>query len=193
MSSAQQIHIFTSADGQVQLEIKLEQETLWMSQSQISELFATSTDNVSLHLKNIYLEQEFSESVTAEDFSVVRQEGKRQVKRKLKHYNLDAIISVGYRVNSTRATQFRIWATRTLKQHLVAGYTLNKRRLQERGIEFEQVVSLLSQTLANQQLVNPANLLYFVIKNHPLADGNKRSGSFNRTLYFIEGVTNDGL
>jgi prophage maintenance system killer protein len=275
-SLTQQIQIFTSADGQVQLEITLAQETLWLSQVQISEVFATSTDNVSLHLKNIYTEQELSESATTKDFSVVRQEGSRQVQRQIKHYNLDAIISVGYRVSSSRATQFRIWATSTLKQHLVQGYTLNQRRLQERGIEFEQAVTLLSRTLANQQLVNDegaavlavisdyarswsllqsydeqslselpnkqvnmqalhldnvlaaiaklkqtliakgeatelfgqlrgdglasaiatieqgfgdelfypnvasraAHLLYFVIKNHPLADGNKRSGSF---------------
>ena len=90
----QQIQIFTSADGQVQLEITLAQETLWLSQVQISELFVTSPDNVSLHLKNIYTEQELSESATTEDFSVVRQEGSRQVQRKIKHYNLDAIISV---------------------------------------------------------------------------------------------------
>jgi hypothetical protein len=96
----QQIQIFTSADGQVQLEITLAQETLWLSQVQISELFATSTDNVSLHLKNIYTEQELSESATTENFSVVRQEGSRQVQRQMKHYNLDAIISVGYRVSS---------------------------------------------------------------------------------------------
>ena len=149
-----QIQIFTSADGQVQLEITLAQETLWLSQVQISELFATSTDNVSLHLKNIYTEQELSESATTKNFSVVRQEGSRQVQRQIKHYNLDAVISVGYRVSSSRATQFRIWATSTLKQHLVQGYTLSQRRLQERGIEFEQAVTLLSCTLANQQLVN---------------------------------------
>lgn len=158
-NSPKQIQIFTSADGQVQLEIKLEQETVWLSQSQISELFATSADNVSLHLKNIYAEQELDESATTEDFSVVRQEGNRQVKRQIKFYNLDAIISVGYRVNSSRATQFRIWATRTLKQHLVQGYTVNQRRLQERGIEFEQAVSLLSRTLANQQLINDNTLV----------------------------------
>ena len=114
----QSIQIYQSGDGQVQLEIKLEQETLWLSQSQISTLFDTSTDNISLHLKNIYAEHELTEDSTTEDFSVVRKEGKRQVRRKLKHYNLDAIISVGYRVNSTRATQFRIWATQTLKQSL---------------------------------------------------------------------------
>jgi hypothetical protein len=94
------------------------------------------------------------EIVTTEDFSVVRQEGTRQVKRQLKHYNLDAIISVGYRVNSTNATRFRQWATNVLRQHLVEGYTLSQRRLEERSIEFKQALDLLSQTLTNQRLVN---------------------------------------
>lgn len=97
---------------------------------------------------------ELVEPATTEDFSVVRQEGARQVKRQLKHYNLDAIISVGYRVNSSRATRFRQWATGVLRQHLVEGYTLNQQRLKERGIEFEQALDLLSRTLANQQLVS---------------------------------------
>ncbi|WGU69307.1 RhuM family protein [Capnocytophaga canimorsus] len=117
-------------------------------------MFDTSTDNIGLHLKNIFLEEELDEFSTTEDFSVVRQEGKRQVKRTLKHYNLDAILSVGYRVSSKRATQFRKWATQTLKQHLVQGYTINEQRLKERGIEFNEVLSLLSSTLENQTLIN---------------------------------------
>ena len=270
------IESFQSEDGQVQLDIRLEQDTLLLTQVQMGSLFSTTPENVQMHLRNVFADKELDEGATTKDFLVVRQEGKRQVRRNLKHYNLDAIISVGYRVSSSRATQFRIWATSTLKQHLVQGYTLNQRRLQERGIEFEQAVRLLSRTLANQQLVNPdgeavlsvisdyarswsllqgydeqslnalpnkqasmralgldeslaaiaalkrtliakgeatelfgqlrgdglasalatieqgfgdelfypnvasraAHLLYFVIKNHPLADGNKRSGSF---------------
>lgn len=156
MTENQHIQIYQSADGHVQLQVTFEQETFWLSQSQMGELFETSSDNVSLHLKNIYQDGELREAATTEDFSVVRQEGKRQVKRQLKHYSLDAVISVGYRVSSARATQFRIWATNTLKQHLVEGYTLNQRRLHERGIEFEQAVALLSQTLKNQQLVSSA-------------------------------------
>lgn len=148
------IEIYQSDDGQVQLQLRLEQDSLWLTQAQMAELFETSSDNISLHLKNIYQEGELQEQPTTEDFSVVRQEGKRQVQRRIKHYNLDAIISVGYRVSSNRATQFRIWATRTLKQHLIEGYTLNQRRLQERGVEFEQAIALLSRTLANQQLVS---------------------------------------
>lgn len=146
------IVIFESGDQPVQ--VRLEGETVWLTQAQMAELFGTSADNISLHLKNIYAAKELQEPATTEDFSVVRQEGARQVNRQIKHYNLDAIISVGYRVNSTRATRFRQWATGVLRQHLVDGYTLNQQRLRERGIEFEQALDLLSCTLANQQLVS---------------------------------------
>jgi len=150
----QQIRIFTSNDGQAQLEVALEQETAWLSQAQMGELFDTTPENVLMHLQNIFKDEELIEQATTKESLVVRQEGKRQVRRRIKHYNLDAIISVGYRVSSKRATQFRQWATQVLKDHLVQGYTLNQRRLTERGIEFEQAVNLLSRTLTNQGLVS---------------------------------------
>lgn len=105
--SVQQIQIFTSEDGHAHLEVTLEQETVWFSQAQMAELFDTSADNIGLHLKNIYLEVELKELATTEDFSVVRQESNRQVRREIEHYNLDAIISVGYRVKSHRSGSFR--------------------------------------------------------------------------------------
>ncbi|NLJ93315.1 MAG: virulence RhuM family protein, partial [Aeromonadales bacterium] len=144
----QQVQIFMTADGQAQLQVALEQETVWLSQAQMGQLFNTSPENVLMHLQNIFKDDELEESATTKEFLVVRQEGKRQVRRRIKHYNLDAIISVGYRVSSKRATQFRQWATKTLKEHLVQGYTLNQQRLQERGIEFEQAINLLSRTLS---------------------------------------------
>ncbi|MGP9768644.1 RhuM family protein [Halomonas sp. AOP13-D3-9] len=150
----QQIQIFTTEDGQAHLEVTLEQETVWLSQAQMGSLFATTSENVLMHLQNIFKDEELGEQATTKDFLVVRQEGKRQVRRRIKHYNLDAIISVGYRVSSKRATQFRKWATQVLKDHLVQGYTLNQRRLSERGIEFEQALTLLSRTLTNQGLVS---------------------------------------
>ncbi|MGR6979900.1 RhuM family protein [Testudinibacter sp. P27/CKL/0425] len=149
-----QIELYTNDDGQIQVEVQFNQETVWLSQSQMATVFDTSTDNISLHLKNIFAEGELDENSTTEDFSVVRQEGKRHVNRRLQHYNLDAIISVGYRVKSTAATQFRIWATARLKDYLLKGYAINERRLQEKGVEFSQAVALLSSTLANQALVN---------------------------------------
>ena len=96
----------------------------------MAQLFDTSTDNISLHLKNIYAEAELEEKTTTEDYSVVRAEGKRQVTRQIKHYNLDAVLSVGYRVKSKNATQFRRWATERLKDYLLKGYALNQQRLQ---------------------------------------------------------------
>ncbi|CAM5206839.1 hypothetical protein OURE66S_01112 [Oligella ureolytica] len=150
----QQIQIFTSSDGQAQLSVALEQDTVWLSQAQMAELFDKDVRTINEHLNNIFSEEELQRTATIRKFRIVRQEGKRQVQRNIDHYNLDAIISVGYRVSSKRATQFRLWATRILKQHLVEGYTLNQRRLQERGVEFEQALTLLSRTLANQQLVN---------------------------------------
>jgi len=120
----------------------------------MGELFDTTPENVLMHLQNIFKDEELIEQATTKESLVVRQEGKRQVRRRIKHYNLDAIISVGYRVSSKRATQFRQWATQVLKDHLVQGYTLNQRRLTERGIEFEQAVNLLNRTLTNQGLVS---------------------------------------
>jgi len=110
------IVIFKSGDQPVQ--VRPQGETVWLTQAQMAELFGTSADNISLHLKNIYADKELVEPATTEDFSVVRQEGPRQVKRQLRHYNLDAIISVGYRVNSSRATRFRQWATGVLRDRL---------------------------------------------------------------------------
>jgi prophage maintenance system killer protein len=276
MPEENQIQIFESADGELRLDVSLQAETVWLSQRQMADLFEKDVRTVNEHIKNIYKEQELAEDSTIRKFRIVQQEGKREVTRNVEHFNLDVAISVGYRVKSHRGVQFRQWATNLLKQHLVQGYTLNQKRLQERGIKFDQAVQLLSQTLVNQQLVSAdgeavlsvisdyarswsllqgydeqslleqtvkqvemrsialddallaiaelkqvlidkgeatdlfgqlrgdglesaivtieqgfgdelfypniasraAHLLYFVIKNHPLTDGNKRSGSF---------------
>ena len=149
-----QVQIFTSTDGQAQLVVALDKETVWLSQAQMAALFDKDVRTINEHIGNVFAENELEREPTIRNFRIVRQEGKRQVQRNIEHYNLDVIISVGYRVKSPRGVQFRQWATRVLRQHLVEGYTLNQQRLQERGIEFEQVVSLLSRTLANQQLVS---------------------------------------
>ena len=148
------IQIFTSQDGAAQLQVALEQDTVWLSQAQMAELFGKDVRTVNEHVGNVFAEGELNREATIRKFRIVRQEGKRQVRREIDHYNLDVIISVGYRVKSQRGVQFRQWATRVLKDHLVQGYTLNQRRLAERGIEFEQALDLLSRTLANQGLVS---------------------------------------
>ena len=127
----QKILIYQEDEGIFQLEVKLNKETIWLSQKQMAELFEKDTDTIGLHLKNIYKSGELTKIATTEKYSVVQKEGTREVKRMINLYNLDAIISVGYRVNSKKGTQFRIWATNTLKQHLIKGYTENKARLSE--------------------------------------------------------------
>ncbi len=262
--------IYQSDDGQIQLDVSLDQETVWLRQGQMAELFGRDRSVITRHIGNVFKEGELQEKSNVQNLHIAGSD------KPVRFYNLDVIISVGYRVKSPRGVQFRQWATRVLRQHLVEGYTLNERRLAERGIEFEQAVSLLSRTLANQQLVSDegravlqvigdyarswsllqgydeqslteqsarqngmralalddalvamaqlkveliakgeatelfgqlrgdglasamatieqgfgdelfypnvasraAHLLYFVIKNHPLADGNKRTGSF---------------
>lgn len=269
----QQIQIFTSQDGQVALEVSLEHDTVWLSQAQLCELFGRERSVITKHISNVFKDGELEREAVCAKFAHTAADGKTY---QVDYFNLDVIISVGYRVKSQRGVQFRQWASSVLKQHLVQGYTLNQHRLAERGVEFEQAVALLSRTLANQQLVRPegeyvlqvisdyarswsllqgydeqslgeisarqadmralqledaltaiaqlkqqlltkgeatelfaqlrgnglasalatieqgfgnelfypniasraAHLLYFVIKNHPLADGNKRTGSF---------------
>ena len=150
-----EVVLYQSPDGEVRLDVRLEHDSVWLTQKQMAELFDTSSDNVGLHLKNVYAEGELVEGATTEDSSVVQTEGRRRVRRSVKHYSLDAVISVGYRVNSARGTQFRIWATRTLREHLLRGYTLNERRLREKGFgEIEQAVSLLASTLTRHDLVS---------------------------------------
>lgn len=256
------------------IDVRLEGETVWLSQRQMSALFDTSSDNVGLHLKNIYAEGELLEEATTEDFSVVRQEGNRQVRRSVRHYNLDAIISVGYRVKSATATQFRIWATKRLREYLVQGYSINQQRLEqlgqivevmaradnhlvagtgevlsayipslqtlrdydegtlsdsdstgntpvwqlthadaqaiiararsefsqdrlfglENGDKLKSVVATIYQSFAGEDLYptteqKAANLLYLMVKDHPLVDGNKRSAA----ALFIEFLSRNNL
>ena len=132
-----QFIIYQSEDGKIKLDVRFVDETVWLTQALMAELFQTSSDNVGLHLKNIFTESELDENSTTEDFSVVRQEASRQVKRSLKHYNLDAIISVGYRVQSHTATRFRQWATRHLREFIVKGFVLDDERLKNPDQPFD--------------------------------------------------------
>ena len=124
-----EILLYQAPDGTAKLNVRLVNETLWLSLSDMATLFDCSTDNISFHLKNIFESGELNLTATTEDFSVVRQEGSREVRRMVTFYNLDAIISVGYRVNSIRGTQFRIWATQRLKEYIVKGFVLDDERL----------------------------------------------------------------
>ena len=145
------VQLFTAADGQVQLSVSIDKETVWLTQEQMGHLFERERSVITKHIRNVFAEGELARESVCAKFAHTATDGKTY---QVDYYNLDVIISVGYRVKSRRGVQFRQWATRTLKEHLVQGYTLNQRRLAERGIEFEQALALLSRTLANQQLVN---------------------------------------
>ncbi|MCH9739585.1 MAG: virulence RhuM family protein, partial [Epsilonproteobacteria bacterium] len=170
-------------DGVVSLEATVEKDTLWLSQKQIAELFGVTIPTINEHIKNIYRESELVQDSTIRKFLIVRTEGKREVKRDIEHYNLDAIISVGYRVNSKRATSFRIWATNILKEYLFDGYTLNQKRLQQKGLEeFNQAIALLQTTISQENLAcDEAKGLLDVIV------------SYGRSWSLLEGYDEDNL
>jgi len=134
------------------INVTVEQDNVWLSQRQMGELFETSPENVLMHLQNIYRENELGEEATAKNFLVVQTEGSRQVRRQVKHYNLDAIISVGYRVNSKKGVQFRQWSTGVLKQHLLQGYTLNQKRFEDNARELEKALLLIRKTAESPAL-----------------------------------------
>lgn len=131
MSKELQFLMYNTPEENVSVNAVVKDETIWLTQKAMAELFDCTTDNISLHLKNIYADGELNESSTTEEFSVVQQEGSRKVKRKTKFYNLDAIISVGYRVNSRKATHFRIWATGVLKEYMIKGFAMDDERLKQ--------------------------------------------------------------
>lgn len=128
-----EIIIYQTQDGQTKIDVRLENETVWLTQNQMAELFQTTKQNVSSHIKNIFEEGELPENSTVKDYLTVQQEGNRKVSRNVSHYNLDVIISVGYRVKSLRGTQFRIWATQVLKEYMKKGFALNDDLLKQAG------------------------------------------------------------
>lgn len=131
MNQEFQFLMYRATDKDISVNAVVKDETVWLTQKAMAELFDCTKDNVSLHLKNIYADRELDETATVEEFSVVQTEGTRRVSRKTKFYNLDAIISVGYRVNSKRATHFRIWATGVLKEYMTKGFALDDERLKQ--------------------------------------------------------------
>ena len=153
--NSSEITIYKSEDGSTEIQVKLDHETLWLSQKQMAELFGKDSDTIGLHLKSIFKSEELDEFSTTEFSSVVQLEGKRTVSRKIKVYNLDAIISVGYRVNSKRGTQFRIWANKILKDYLIKGYSINEKRLLQQNEQLKQLqesVKLLGSVLIYKAL-----------------------------------------
>lgn len=148
-----EIVIYTSKDGKVNLDVRLENDTIWLTQDMIVRLFESSKANVSEHIKHIFEEEELEQRSTVRKFRTVRKEGNRQVSRELEFYNLDLILSVGYRIKSKTATQFRKWATSVLKDYITKGYAVNEARLKEQQkqiLALKKAISLVERSLVNQ-------------------------------------------
>ncbi len=133
MTEENNIIIYQTQDGKTKIDVKIDNDTVWLNQAQIAELLQTTKQNVSLHIQNIFDEKELDEMATVKEYLTVQSEGNREVQRKIKHYNLDVIISVGYRVKSLRGTQFRIWATQILKEYMIKGFAMDDDRLKNLG------------------------------------------------------------
>ena len=153
-SSKGEILFYQSDDGQEKLQVRLEDETVWLTQQQIADLFQTTVPNISMHIRNIYEEGELTQEATVKEFLTVRKEGSRQVQRKLDFYNLDMIISVGYRVKSAVATRFRIWATQKLTEFIRKGFVMDDERLKdpEGGRYFEELLARIRDIRSSEKI-----------------------------------------
>ena len=165
------IVIYQSEDGKTQLDVKLEGETVWLSQSQMSELFQTDRTVINRHIKNIYKSGELDEKATCAKNAQVRLEGNRTVTRNIPYYNLDVIISVGYRVNSIRGTRFRQWANSVLKQYLIKGYAVNEQIRKQQIVELRQLVQVMGRTIQQQPVpvTEESNTLLNVVIDYTYA------------------------
>ena len=151
-----EIVLFESRDGAVTLPVPVRDESVWLTRMQMADLFDVTPQNITIHLKKVYAAGELEREATSKDFLLVQTEGGRQITRSVNCYSLDAIISVGYRVNSTRATQFRIWATRILKEYVVRGYAINRERMRQLGQTVE-VMKRVANSLDVEQVLDVVN------------------------------------
>ena len=149
-----EILLYQTEDGEIRIETRLQNDTLWLTQPSMAELYRTTQQNISQHIQNIYEEGELAAEATHKKFLSVRQEGRRQVQRNLDFYNLDMIISVGYRVKSAIATRFRIWATQKLKEYIVKGFVLDDHRLKEpdSGRYFEELLARIRDIRSSEKV-----------------------------------------
>ena len=152
MNNQNPIEIYQAQDGTTQVEVRFENDTVWLSQAQMAMLFDKDIRTINEHITNIFGDEELEKESTIRKFRIVRQEGKRQVNREIEHYDLDMIISVGYRVKSKQGISFRRWATARLKEYLTQGYTINQKRLQQNAHELEQALALIQKTANSSEL-----------------------------------------
>ncbi len=151
-----EIQIFTSKDGKTEIQVTLENETVWLNQYQLESLFQTNRTSINRHISNIYKTEELDKESTCAKFAQVQKEGNREIKRQIQYYNLDVIISVGYRVNSKRGTEFRIWANKILKEYLIKGFSINELRLKKQNEQLKELqksVKLIGEAI-NQKVLS---------------------------------------
>ena len=165
------IIIYQTEDGQTQIDVRLENETVWLTQQQMVQLFKSSRTNILEHIQHIYEVEELDKISTCRNFRQVQKEGNRMVNRTKTMYNLDMIISVGYRVNTKRGIKFRQWANKVLKQYLIKGYAVNERIRKEQIGELHQLVGMLGRTIQNQSLLSndETNAIFEVVTNYTYA------------------------
>ena len=146
--------IYTSKDGNIKVNVNIQNEDIWMSQDLMADLYDTTKNNISMHLKNIFNEGELNKDSTVKKFLIVQNEGTREVKRNIEHYSLDAIIAVGYRINSKKATEFRIWATKVLKEYMTKGFSLNDEMLKNNGASpyFEELLARIRDIRSSEKV-----------------------------------------
>ena len=171
MDMNNQIIIYQTEDGQTQIDVRMENETVWLTQAQMAELFETDRTSIVRHINNIYKVEELDRESTCAKIAQVQVEGKRSVKRYIPYFNLDMIISVGYRVNSKRGVRFRQWANKVLKQYLIKGYAVNERMRKEQIGELRQLVGMLGRTIQSQPLLSndETNALFEVVTDYTYA------------------------
>ena len=153
MNTKTELVIFESQNSDIKLKVNVDNETVWLSQNQMTQLFDTTKQNISLHLNNIFKEGELDKNSSVKEYLTVQKEGERQVSRNTKYYNLDVIISVGYRVKSQRGVEFRKWANKVLKEYIVKGYAVNNNRLNQ----LDKIVEIMQRTdnlLESKQILN---------------------------------------
>ena len=157
-----EILLYQTQDGQTRMDVRLVEETVWLTQAQMAELFQKDVRTISEHIGNVFTEGELEPNSTVRNFRIVQKEGKREVDRDIKHYNLDMILSVGYRVNSKKATLFRQWATKTLREHITQGFTINRSRIKTNYEAFLAVAKDIQKLLPATSAVNPSDAIELI-------------------------------
>jgi hypothetical protein len=182
--------LYPTEDGQKRIEVRLEDETVWLTQIGMSELFQTTVANINTHLKNIYAEGELSVAATIKEYLIVRQEGKRRVRRSVKHYDLETILSVGYRVKSLRGTQFRQWATERLKEYIVKGFTMDDERLKNPPVAGSAVPDYFDEMLARIRDIRASERRMYLRVKEIFAMAGDYDPSWSETTKFFSVIQN---